>query len=68
MKQSKMYLSFFLMLFLAVGMTSCASKKTCKGGGWYGNRNLGYEMMPQEKKSTTTETIYIDEDCESTTR
>lgn len=37
-----------LALFVGIGMFSSCSKKTCKGGGWYGNRNLGY--VPQENK------------------
>ena len=37
-----------LALFVCLGMFSSCARKTCKGGGWYGKRNLGY--VPQEKK------------------
>ena len=38
-----------LTLFLIIGMfTSCARK--CRGGGWYGDRNLGY--VPQQNVKT----------------
>ena len=38
-------LSLVLVFYLGL-ITSCSKK--CKGGGWYGNRNLGY--VPAEKK------------------
>lgn len=54
-----------LTLVFCLGMLSSCSKK-CKGGGWYGNRNLGY--VPQENKKDVAKdiaTIYIEElDCE----
>ncbi len=54
-----------LTLVFCLGMLSSCSKK-CKGGGWYGNRNLGY--VPQENKKDVANDIaiiYTEElDCE----
>ncbi|MFT6320466.1 MAG: ABC-type phosphate/phosphonate transport system substrate-binding protein [Granulosicoccus sp.] len=56
-----------LALVFCLGMLSSCSKK-CKGGGWYGNRNLGY--VPQENKTDEAvdlASIYTtEEDCEET--
>ena len=55
-------------LFLSAGtMTSCSKK--CKGGGWYGNRNLGYAPMEKKNPQTTTDNVATcelikEEDCE----
>ena len=38
----------FLALFLTMGMLNSCSR-SCKGGGWYGDRNLGY--VPQKNKA-----------------
>ena len=52
------------LIFTLGTFTSCAKK--CRGGGWYGDRNLGYAP----KKDKTDETcdivsIHIEEvDCE----
>lgn len=40
-----------LTLVFCIGMLSSCSKR-CKGGGWYGDRNLGY--APIEKKIDKT--------------
>ena len=32
----------FILLAAAFSMSSCSSGKGCKGGGWYGNRNLSF--------------------------
>ncbi len=57
-----------LALFVGIGMFSSCSKKTCKGGGWYGNRNLSY--VPQENKADQTCDIVSiqneEVDCEET--
>lgn len=42
------------MAIFAIAGTACKSGKTCKGGGWYGNRNLGYEVSPNKKQSIKT--------------
>lgn len=56
-----------LALVFCLGMLSSCSKK-CKGGGWYGNRNLGY--VPQKNKideAVDLASIYTtEEDCEET--
>jgi len=39
MKKSNLFLAFSL-LFLGSMLTSCSSGRGCKGGGWYGDRNL----------------------------
>ncbi|MEM6964317.1 MAG: hypothetical protein AAF573_06100 [Bacteroidota bacterium] len=40
-----------LVFVFCVGMLSSCTKK-CKGGGWYGDRNLGY--IPAKKKLDKT--------------
>ena len=55
-------------LFLTIGMLSSCGRR-CKGGGWYGDRNLGY--VPQQKVKTDEACdiayIYTEEiDCEET--
>lgn len=56
-----------LALVFCIGMLSSCSRK-CKGGGWYGDRNLGY--APQENKKEEVKdiaSIYtIEEECEET--
>lgn len=56
-----------LTLFICLGTFSSCTKK-CRGGGWYGDRNLGY--APKEKttdKAADVATIYMEEeDCEET--
>jgi len=39
-----------LLAIFSVAGTSCKSGKSCKGGGWYGDRNLGYESTLESKK------------------
>jgi len=57
-----------LALVFCLGMLSSCSKKSCKGGGWYGNRNLGY--VPQKNKTDEAAdlaSIYTtEEECEET--
>jgi hypothetical protein len=54
-----------LALVFCLGILSSCSRK-CKGGGWYGNRNLGY--VPQESKvgeAADLASIYTtEEECE----
>jgi len=65
----KKNLLILFALFLTAGtMTSCSKK--CKGGGWYGNRNLGYAPMEKKNHNSTTDAIATtcelikEEDCE----
>jgi len=55
-----------LTLVFCIGMLSSCARKSCKGGGWYGNRNLGY--VPQDNKKDEAcdiAIIYTEEvDCE----
>ncbi len=36
----KLILSTALLALVVLSVTSC--QRRCRGGGWYGNRNLGY--------------------------
>jgi len=63
--KSKFFVVTLLAIFSIVG-TSCKSGKTCKGGGWYGDRNLGYESTLENKKLINikdTNDILDLEDC-----
>lgn len=53
---------FFLSLVVCLfAMTACQSGKRCKGGGWYGNRNLtSIDKQNENKVDVKT----IKEDCE----
>lgn len=57
-----------LALIFCIGMLSSCSRK-CKGGGWYGDRNLGY--VPQQNKTDEAadlaETYTMEEECEEIT-
>jgi len=56
------------MAIFAIAGTSCKSGKSCKGGGWYGNRNLGYEASPNKKqtiKAKDAESVLSSETCQS---
>ena len=44
------FLVVTLFAIFSVAGTSCKSGKSCKGGGWYGDRNLGYESTLENKK------------------
>jgi len=62
------FLGVILIAIFAITGTSCKSGKSCKGGGWYGNRNLGYEASPNEKqpfKTKETESVLSSETCHS---
>ena len=56
-----------LVLIFTISIFSSCSRK-CRGGGWYGDRNLGY--VPQENKTDEAAEVAIihtlEEDCEST--
>ena len=64
----KNLLILFALFLFAGTMTSCS--KRCKGGGWYGNRNLGYAPMEKKTQKTSTDAIAPvielnkEEDCE----
>jgi len=63
--KSKFLVVTLLAIFSVVG-TSCKSGKSCKGGGWYGDRNLGYESTLEHKKLINIKDIDIIlevEDC-----
>jgi len=54
------------LAIFAIAGTSCKSSKSCGGGGWYGNRNLGYEATPNKKQiinKEDTEGILSTETC-----
>ncbi len=36
---------FVLLFVVAIGANSCS--KNCKGGGWYGDRNLGFAPLKE---------------------
>jgi len=63
----KRSLTLSLTLIFCIGMLSSCSRK-CKGGGWYGNRNLGY--VPQQNKTDKAadlaSTYTLEEECEET--
>ncbi len=44
------FLGALLLTIFAFAGTSC-SKKGCGGGGWYGNRNLGFESTKKDFKT-----------------
>ena len=57
---------FALLFVVALGSSSCSKK--CKGGGWYGDRNLGFQPV-KEKPADTVSPILKEEseECEMTT-
>ena len=59
-------LLFALLFVLSVGSSSCSKKGCSGGGGWYGNRNLGY--VPVKKRPTEKVSPIItgeeENDCE----
>lgn len=63
----KRSLILLLTLVFCIGMLSSCSRR-CKGGGWYGNRNLGY--VPQQNKTDQAadlaSTYTTEKECEET--
>ena len=62
------FLVVTLFAIFSVAGTSCKSGKSCKGGGWYGDRNLGYESTLENKKLINikdTDVILNVEECTS---
>lgn len=57
----KFLLATLLLTFTALSVTSC--QKRCRGGGWYGDRNLGYVPKQQEKKQSERATITEENAC-----
>jgi len=52
------------LFITTLSMTACKSSKGCKGGGWYGDRNLTYTPA-QEKGFESTANIKENiNDCE----
>lgn len=49
---------FALLFVVAIGSSSCS--KNCKGGGWYGDRNLGF-VPSKEKPANTISPIMCEE-------
>ena len=46
---------FLTFVMFALSLSSCSkSGKACKGGGWYGDRNLSFEVNEQQSIETTT--------------
>jgi len=50
---------FALLFVVAISSSSCS--KSCKGGGWYGDRNLGY-IPTKEKPADNVSPIITEED------
>ena len=48
----KNWLFGILMLSILSSLGACSRHNGCKGGGWYGNRNLGFEtkVSPQQSQ------------------
>lgn len=44
----------FILLGAAISMSSCSGGKNCRGGGWYGDRNLTVAPITIEKEDNTT--------------
>jgi len=60
----KLNLILALALFAAGSMlTSCSSGKGCKGGGWYGDRNLSSVTPAREAPQQSIE-FYSEADCD----
>jgi len=60
------FLGAILLAIFAIAGTSCKSGKSCSGGGWYGNRNLGYEATPTDQQTIykmNSEYIVNEETC-----
>lgn len=53
------------LLTFAVFTSSCSRK--CKGGGWYGDRNLGYTPVKEKPADTIHPIITEDSEDECTT-
>lgn len=61
MKKSNLALA--VALFVAGSMfTSCSGGKGCKGGGWYGDRNLS-SVTPAEETPQQTVLFYSEAAC-----
>lgn len=54
-------LALVLLSFVAISSTSC--NKNCKGGGWYGNRNLGHIETPQKSIDAVKPVSKIEEEA-----
>ena len=52
MKKQILLLSSALFV-IGMSMTSCSGGKGCKGGGWYGDRNLTYSPTPETEIQQT---------------
>ena len=51
------------MLALALVSTfNFSACKTCKGGGWYGDRNLGYTPEPVYEETPETTAVIMEEE------
>lgn len=46
----KTVMLFAVICLLGISATSC--NKRCKGGGWYGDRNLGYAPVKQQAEKS----------------
>ncbi len=61
MKKSNLILAFVLFVMGSM-FTSCSSGKGCKGGGWYGDRNLSSVTPAVEAPERSVE-FYSETTC-----
>ena len=59
MKKRVLYLAVALMV-IAASTSSCRS---CKGGGWYGDRNLGYAPVKEQPSDAQMKLEDDEENC-----
>jgi len=61
MIRKEIFCSVVVVVFL---LSSCQSGRRCKGGGWYGNRNLTQIDQPVHHQNTPTATAECEIICE----
>lgn len=62
----KKYSILLLLVLLAMGM-NFSSCRSCKGGGWYGDRNLGYAPQKEQPAEKQKAILNIEEEsCDIT--
>lgn len=59
----KKYSAILLALLFVVAIGSSSCSKNCKGGGWYGDRNLGY--LPAKEKPADSVSPFITEEIDT---
>ena len=60
MKKQVLFLATTLMI-IAASTTSC--NRNCKGGGWYGDRNLGFVPVKKQHSDTQMKLEDLEENC-----